>query len=351
MRIPLVTLGLLSVIEPQSALAYKVRVYTFVEQAVGADVIVVTDEILGQDVSLRITVKENLVGNAKGTIVASVRFPFHGRIPEKIDGNRLLFLSREDGELSLIGHGLQAIWPQATTDGACPYAEFQPDLDLLTRLAGKARLCVSTPTSTDCEDFVLQSLESEDPFVRLVSSEICLYLRDKGGEGTRALVDAGAALALKAIGPTESRLMYTSLELASDAPPSTIFPALLALADEDGSPAAMRSAVVLKLSSVAQRHGFQGFRQSANVSEEQSSAKVRLQELRAWYTVANEGLLKKDYEFIKSHLESRQMPARVAGHIWLNAAAGSDFEYDPLSPEQLRSAAIIRVETWWSGRK
>lgn len=351
MRIPLAVVGLFLVTDPQSAWAYKVRVYSFVEQAAQADVIVVTDEILGQDGSLRITVKENLVGNAKGSIVAAVRFPFNGRIPERMDGGRLVFLSHADGEFSLIGHGLQAIWPQGTTDGACPYAQFQPDLDSLTRLAKKARLCVSTPSSTDCEDFVLQSLQSEDPFVRLVSSEICLYLRDKGEEGVRALVDAGAALALKAIEPNELRLTYTNLELASGAPPSTMFPAFLSLADADDTPAAFKSAVVLKLAEAAQRHGFQGLRQSTSVSEAQSSEKARLQELRSWYTRANEELLKKDYEFIKAHLESPRVSARVAGHLWLKAAAGNDFEYDPLSPEGLRSAAILRAETWWADRK
>lgn len=350
----LVICSVLLVIAPSETWASKLKLYNFVEQVMQSDWIVLATGLRSENGGLAMTVQEYVFGRGPAELqVALLAIPPRGRLPDRIDGTRLVFLSSQGGQVTLVGGGTQAIWPQGTGDGITyyPYCEMHRDTQLLATLARKTRFCAAVENVAECEGPVLEMFADPDLFVRLVAVELCLHLNGPDREKYRPLVETGMAFALENLESADPQVSSASLELVRWSPPSVALVALLRLAEKESVEVRLRNAILLTFRQIGEAHGYDaGAAGHCRLDNRIAQAEVTAR-ARVWYEREFLRFLRADHDTIIASLTSESLPRRIAGRLWLREVAQTDFGFDPSASHATRETAISRAEAWWASSR
>ncbi len=334
--------------------ASTVRGYTFAELAMEADAIILAGSVVPEPDGkrLKMSVKEVLLGDVgKEKIRASFARVVWMKVPKEIKVDRLVFLSSRAGKFSLIGAGMQSIWPLGKNRGNASYRypyKSARDLTSVVKMCKELIGFRSQDDSAKRTAIVSKLAESDDKFLRVVGMQLCSYLRSSDRAKYREQIEVGAAYALKSIHLYERDMLlyFAAANLAHAAPPSAALRSLLNLIEHPSAGVMRQNNAFMHFVRISGTSGKFDFQHNTRKPDKKKRAEA-LKAIQKWFKEARATLVCADAPKILAALRSEELLQRRIGRLWLESAARLTFDYDEKAKAEDREAAMEKIEKWF----
>lgn len=328
------------------------RPYPFVSLTMKADAAIIASSIQREGKVLEISVKSVVFGEISQQVL---KVPFrpvrYGAAIDKIDAERLVFLSRKGEGYILVGAGLQSLWPQARRSAVshtyyCPYDSAEV-LSVLSKTAERLKSFKGLDELARSE-LLREMFDGRDPFLRYCGILLCAHLHRARAAGYRRDVEMGAAYALEHLqnsirGDECTFLDGADLAVAA-APPSVAWNGLRRLMDHPLLSTRRQINIRARILGIAGKFGSPEIRK---LLSELAPEEERFRLAEGWFSKSSSRLIKADSGRIMGALRSEQLPRRRVGRIWLEALAGRSLGFNEVADADDRAAALSRVQAWF----
>lgn len=331
-----------------------VKTHTFAELAMKADAIIVAGSVVPEPDGkrLKMSVKEVLLGDVgKEEIRVSFARVFRMKVPKEIKVDRLVFLSSRAGKFSLIGAGMQSVWPLGKNGGNSSYRypyESARDLTSVVKMCKELIGFRSQDNPAKRTAIVSKLAGSDDEFLRLVGMQLCSYLRSSDRAKYQEQIEVGAAYALKSIHLNERDMLlyFAAAELAHAAPPSAVLRSLLNLIEHPSAGVMRQNNAFMHFVQISRTSGKFDFQHKTRKPDKKKRAET-LKAIQKWFKEARPALVRADAPKILAALRSEDLLQRRIGRLWLESAARLTFDYDEKAKAEDRMAAMEKIEKWF----
>lgn len=354
MKVYLLIVGIVAGVWTPTVQGSRVRTHTFAELAMEADAIILASSVISvpDGKQLKMSVKKVLLGDiGKEEIRVSFARVFRMKVPKEIKVDRLVFLSSRAGKFSLIGAGMQSIWPLGKNGGNAAYRYPYKSARDLTSVVKICKELIGFRSQDDPAKrtaIVSKLAESDDKFLRLVGMQLCSYLRSSDRAKYREQIEVGAAYALKSIHLDERDMLlyFAAAELAHAAPPSAVLRSLLNLIEHPSTGVMRQNNAFMHFVQISGTSGKFDF-QHTTLKPDKKKRAEGLKAIQKWFKETRPTLVRADAAKILAALRSEELLQRKIGRLWLESTARLTFDYDEKAKSEDRVAAMEKIEKWF----
>lgn len=344
-----------------AAQASSIRVYGFPELVEQANAAILAHDLTVDAGAIKMSVDDILFSSAPIQKGAQIRVlldvPDHPRIgspmpvaADLIKGERLVFLSWHDGNLSLIGAGLQSIWPQerdrfenVSDSYSYPGAR---DLARLTDLCRELRRFDSLEVDGKRRDVVAGLVADDDLFRRLAGLQLCTRLQRMDRAKYSAELDVASAFSLLYLTERDPHIYSQCVALMGAAPKSAALRRLLRIIEHPSVETWRKNSAFMTFTALSKTKGQFDF-QHDTLTPDESRRQKAVAEMWKWLNEATPGLLGDDRGRILPALKSEDLLKRKVGRIWLESASPRTFHYQEDANADARAKSVGEIETWF----